>query len=145
VVLAVVSTATLLVLACCARPLLLATFDPLAAEAAGLPVQFLAVLETVLLGTVVASVSQLTGSLLVFALLVMPASAALQLTTAIWPSIAISIGIGIATTWVGLGVAFFVPHLPLGFTITTTGFATYLVASAWRGLAERPRRTVATA
>ena len=55
------------------RPLFFASIDPEVAAARGVPVRLLSVLFLVLLGFAVAEATQITGVLLVFALLVMPA------------------------------------------------------------------------
>jgi len=137
---AIVAVVVLSVLGVCARPLVLTTFDPLAGAAAGLPVRIFDAVEVLLLGVVVAAVSQITGALLVFALLVMPAAAAVQLTTKVWRSIGLSIALGLVVVWSGISIAFYLPHLPLGFTITTTGMALYLVSSGWRSWSEGSHR-----
>ena len=63
------------------RPLLFASVDPDVAAARGVPVRaLLGVLFLVLLGAAAAEASQITGALLVFALLVMPAATAQRLT-----------------------------------------------------------------
>ena len=79
--LAVAATA-LIVLAAVAGPLFFASIDPDVAAARGVPVRILSVAFLVLLGVAAAEVSQITGALLVFALLVMPAAAAQQLRLA---------------------------------------------------------------
>ena len=137
---AIVAVVVLSVLGVCARPLVLTTFDPLAGAAAGLPVRIFDAVEVLLLGVVVAAVSQITGALLVFALLVMPAAAAVQLTTKVWRSVGLSIALGLVVVWSGISIAFYLPHLPLGFTITTTGMALYLVSSGWRSWSEGSHR-----
>lgn len=76
VVLLVVAVGALAILATMGRPLLFATIDPEVARTRGVPVGALSAGFLVLLGTAAAEVSQITGVLLVFALLVMPASAA---------------------------------------------------------------------
>jgi len=141
---AIVAVVVLSVLGVCARPLVLTTFDPLAGEAAGLPVRIFDAVEVLLLGVVVAAVSQITGALLVFALLVMPAAAAVQLTTKVWRSVGLSIALGLVVVWAGISIAFYLPHLPLGFTITTTGMALYLVSSGWRSWSEGSHRLRST-
>ena len=66
----------LVVLAAVARPLLFASIDPDVAAARGVPVRLLSFVFLVVLGVAVAEASQITGSLLVFALLVVPAATA---------------------------------------------------------------------
>jgi zinc/manganese transport system permease protein len=88
------------------------------------------------LGLAVAATAQITGALLVFALLVAPAAAAQQLTARIGPGLALSVALGLAVTWVGLGVSFFT-NWPLGFTITTLAFGVYLAARVRRNTQAR--------
>jgi zinc/manganese transport system permease protein len=130
-VLAVVAAAALLVLAVIARPLFFATVDPDVAQARGVPVRMLGTLFLVLLACAAAEVSQITGALLVFALLVMPAATAQQLTAAPLRSFVLTLAIGLLTAWLGLAAAYYSVY-PVGFTITTVGFACYVLAAARR-------------
>jgi zinc/manganese transport system permease protein len=142
VILLVVAAAALAILATIGRPLLFATVDPEVARTRGVPVGGLSAGFLVLLGATAAEVSQITGVLLVFALLVMPASAAQRLTWVPWRSLVATVGIGLAATWLGLAAAYFSPY-PVGFWITTFAFAAYVVASvasiAAKGAVRRPR------
>src|SRR5436189_175298 len=79
-VLLAVGGGALLALAAIARPLLFASVDPEVAAAAGVRVRLLGVGFLVLLGVAVAETSQITGSLLVFALLVLPPATAQVIT-----------------------------------------------------------------
>jgi zinc/manganese transport system permease protein len=130
-VLLVVGGAALLSLAAVARPLLFASVDPEVAAARGVHVRRLSVLFLVLLALTVAEVSQITGTLLVFALLVMPAATAQRITARPAMSLAITIALGLAVTWLGLAVAYFTPY-PLGFFVTSFAFAGYVTAAAVR-------------
>ncbi|HEV2592594.1 MAG TPA: metal ABC transporter permease, partial [Gaiellaceae bacterium] len=82
-----VSALTLVLLAIGGRQLLYASVDGEAAAAAGVRVQLLSYGFVLLLGLSVAATSQITGALLVFALLVAPAAAAQQLTARPLPSL----------------------------------------------------------
>ena len=79
-VLLIAALACLVVLAAIGRPLLWASIDPDAAAANGVPTRLVAGLFLVVLGAAAAGASQITGSLLVFALLVAPAAAAFHFT-----------------------------------------------------------------
>jgi len=136
VTLLVVAVAVLLVLAAAARPLLFASVDPDVARARGVPVGLLSAGFLVLLACAAAAVSQITGALLVFALLVMPAAAAQQLTARPRASFVLTIVFGLLTVWVGLGVAYFSVY-PVGFYVTTIGFGLYVAASGYRITADR--------
>lgn len=120
----VVAAALGMILAAIGRPLFFASVDPRVASARGVPVRGLGVAFLVLLGTAAAATTQLTGALLVFALLVMPAATAQRLTSRPVVSLALGMGIALLVTWAGLAVAYFSPY-PLGFWVTTFAFALY--------------------
>ena len=126
-VLAVVAGVTVIALGVMARPLLFASVDPDVALARGVPVAGLSTLFLALLGVTAAASSQITGSLLVFALLVLPAATAQSLTANPARSAALAVGIALVVTWAGLAVAYFSPF-PIGFWITSLAFGTYIVA-----------------
>ncbi len=130
-VLFVVAVAALVTLVLVGRPLLFASVDPDVAAARGVRVRALSVLFLVLLGLTVAEVSQITGTLLVFALLVMPAATAQLITVRPATSLAITVAIGLVVTWLGLAVAYFTPY-PIGFFVTSFAFAGYLGAALAR-------------
>jgi zinc/manganese transport system permease protein len=131
--------AVLAVLAVIGRPLLFASVDPDMATASGVPVRALSVVFLVLLGAAVAETAQITGALLVFALLVMPAAAAQRLTSRPATSLLLAVAIGIVVTWTGLTAAFFSPY-PIGFYVTSIAFAVYLAAQAVPALWRQTRR-----
>jgi zinc/manganese transport system permease protein len=131
VTLAAVGAVVLVVLGVIGRPLFFATVDADVAAARRVPVRALSVVFLLVLGCTAAEVSQITGALLVFALLVMPAAAAQQLTARpVW-SLAVTVAIGVVVTWLALAVAYFSVY-PVGFYVTTFGFAAYLLAAALR-------------
>ncbi len=129
----------LVVLAVIARPLYFTTVDQDVARARGVPVRLVSTVFLVLLAVAAAGTSQVTGSLLVFALLVAPAATAVRLTARPVVGVFLSMLVAVAITWVGEGVAFFSPY-PIGFWVTTFGFAVFLIASAYRAVADRARR-----
>lgn len=107
------------------RPLLFASLDPEIAEARGLPVRSLGVAFMVLLGFTVATAVQLVGVLLIFALLVLPAATAQQLTPRPARAIGYAVVIAIGCVWLGLVIGFYLPYPP-SFFITTLTFVGYL-------------------
>jgi zinc/manganese transport system permease protein len=115
------------VMAVIGRRLLFATVDPAVAEARGVPVRALGVVFLVLLGAATAEASQITGSLLVFALLVMPAATAQLITARPAASLVLTVLIGLLVTWVGLAVAYFTVY-PIGFYVTAFAFTAYVGA-----------------
>lgn len=120
-----VALAALAVLALVGRPLLFASVDAAVARAAGVPTGLLAVAFLLLLGLAVAATAEITGALLVFALLVTPAATAQQLTARVGPGLALSVALALAVTWLGLGVAYFSPY-PVGFWVTSFSFGLYV-------------------
>ena len=140
VVLLVAGGVCLIALAVIGRPLLFATVDPDVAAARGLRVRLLSLVFLLLLGIAAAGTSQVTGSLLVFALLVAPAATATRLTARPAFGMVLSIVIALLVTWVGEGIAFFSPY-PIGFWVTTLAFAAFLLAALFRALVDlRARR-----
>jgi zinc/manganese transport system permease protein len=109
------------------RPLLFASVDPDVAAARGVRVRALSIAFLVLLGAATAEAAQITGALLVFALLVMPAATAQRLTPRPPASLVLTVVIGWAVTWAGLIAAYYTPY-PIGFYVTTFAFAAYLGA-----------------
>jgi zinc/manganese transport system permease protein len=74
----------------------------------------------------VAATSQITGALLVFALLVAPAASAQVITSRPIASLMLSVVIALAIAWAGLVVAYYSIY-PVGFYITTFGFGAYIL------------------
>jgi zinc/manganese transport system permease protein len=125
--LAVVAVIVLAALLAIGRPLLLSSLDPEAARARGLPVGLFDVGFLLILGLTVAATSQITGALLVFALLVAPPAAAQALTPRPGLSLALSVVFALLVMWLGLGISYFSIY-PLGFFVTSFGFALYVAA-----------------
>jgi zinc/manganese transport system permease protein len=122
-----VAAVVLSTLAMLGRPLLFASVDPGVAGSRGLRVARLSGAFLVLLGLAVAATSQVTGPLLVFALLMMPAASAQALTARPAVSLVVSVAFGLVAVWVGLGLAYFSPYPP-GFFVTVVSFALYVLA-----------------
>src|SRR6202011_3847934 len=139
-IVAVVAAAAIAVLVGIGRPLFFASIDPEVAAARGVPVRALALAFLVLLGLAVAETAQITGTLLVFALLVAPAATAQQLTARPALGMALAVVIALLVTWLGFAIAYFTVY-PIGFFVTTLAFAAYLGARAvrWRTRAAGPR------
>ena len=127
-------------LALMARPLFFASVDPDVADGRGVPVRALSIGFLVLLGVAAAEVGQITGSLLVFALLVVPAASAQVLTSKPLLSCGLTVLFGVAVTWLSLFVAYYASSLPIGFLLTTIAFAVYLASRSWRRLVRQQQR-----
>jgi zinc/manganese transport system permease protein len=137
-VLLIVAVVTITFVAAAARPLFFASVDADVARAGGVPVKLLGFGFLLVLGLSVAETSQITGALLVFALLVTPAATAQQLTTRPSLGVALSIAIALAVTWLGLALAYFSIY-PVGFYVTSLSFALHLLVRVIRVPAVRRR------
>lgn len=135
-VLLAVALVALIALALIGRPLLLATLDPALATARGIPVRALDLAFLIILGVCVAATSQITGVLLVFALLVAPAATAQLVTMRPARSLLLAIGCSLLITWLGLGVAYFSIY-PVGFYVTTFATALYVIVRVTRSVRRR--------
>ncbi len=131
-----VAAAAVALLAVIGRPLLFASIDAEVAASRSVPVRLLGAAFLLLLGATAAEVSQITGSLLVFTLLVMPAAAAQRLTARPGLSVLLSVVIAVVVTWLGLGAAYFSVY-PIGFYVSTFAFAAFLLATAWQAYRRR--------
>jgi zinc/manganese transport system permease protein len=130
-VLLLVALAALAILAALARPLLFASVDREVARASGVPVVLLDALFLLVLGLAIAAISQLTGALLVFALLVAPPAAAQRITLRPAIGLILSVAFALVTVWLALAIAYFSIY-PVGFYVTTIGFVIYVLARATR-------------
>lgn len=137
----IICAVSLGVLAVIGRPLLFASVDREVASAAGVPVRAVGVIFLLLLGAAVAGAVQITGALLVFALLVAPAATAQAITTRPGLSLLLSSLIALAITWSALALAYVWPY-PIGFFLTTLAFGVYLVARAISALRDRAGNAV---
>jgi zinc/manganese transport system permease protein len=126
-VLLLVAVVALVTLAVMGRPLFFASVEPTVAAARGVPVRALSVAFLLLLALAAAEVAQITGTLLVFALLVVPAATAQALTANPRRGLVLTVVIGLLITWLGLATAYYSPY-PIGFFVTTFGFLAFLGA-----------------
>lgn len=143
-VLTVTALAALTALALIGRPLLFASVDPRVAEAAGVPVRAVSFAYLILLGCAVAEAAQFTGVLLVLALVVVPAATASVLTARPSTGLLLSVGLALLAVWAGLAAAYFTDR-PVGFWVTTVGFAGYVLARGFAVVRRRFSRRVVTA
>jgi zinc/manganese transport system permease protein len=127
--LAIVAAVTIAALAWLGRALVFASVDPDVAAARGVPVALMSAAFLLLLGLAVAATSQVTGALLVFALLVAPAASAQALTSRPVVSLALGVAFALLVVWLGLGIAYFSVY-PAGFFVATAAFVLYVLARA---------------
>jgi zinc/manganese transport system permease protein len=131
---------TLAALAAVYRPLLLASVSPDLAAARGIPVRLVGVIYLAAMAVAVALSALTIGAILSTALLVGPAATALLLTARPGRAIALAAAIGVATTWLGLLLAYdsyyWPPHhhgWPVSFFVVTLVLLVYLGARIARG------------
>jgi zinc transport system permease protein len=101
------------------KELQFSTFDPEMAEVSGIPAQLLTVSISVMMGLTIVVSLQAVGELLVLALIVLPASAACQVTQSLKKMMLISVAVGIFSSITGLIAAFYL-DAPTGSTIVLT-------------------------
>ncbi len=138
IVLSVISLVLIMLLF---RPLLLSSISPELAAARGIPVRLLGAGYLLALALAVALAAFTIGTILSTALLVGPAATALRLTRSPAKAVLAAALIGIATTWLGIVMAYDSydwPPLgqgwPVSFFVVTLIFLAYLLAGLpnWR-------------
>jgi len=135
--LAIVCVLTLGFFAVVGRPLLFASLDEPVARASGVPVRRVSLAFMLALGFTVAATAQITGALLVFALLIAPAATAQLITPRVGASLVLTVLLGMAITWAGLALAYFYNY-PVGFYLTAVAFSVYLIARLARAAIDHP-------
>lgn len=135
-VLAVAALAVLAAITVLGRRMVFSSVDPALAGAKGISARWTGTVFLIMLGLAVAEVSQITGALLVFALLVMPPAAAQQITSRPGLGVGLSVVLGLVVAWLGLGVSYFSAY-PTGFWITTVGIVVYVSSTVFRAVADR--------
>jgi zinc/manganese transport system permease protein len=132
-----VAAVCLVALAVIARPLLFASVERDVARARGVPVGRLDTGFLLILALAIAATSQITGALLVFALLVAPPACAQQITMRPLAGLALSVAFALVIAWLGLAIAYFSIY-PVGFYVTTLAFGLYLATRATCALLRKP-------
>ncbi len=123
---AIISTLAMLALLLIARPLLFASLDPDVAAAQGVPVRALGLGFMVLLAVTVSEATLAVGALLVFALLLLPAAIAHQVTSRPYAALVLAAGLAVALTWLGIAIGFYTGY-PSSVCISLLAFASYVV------------------
>ena len=132
---AVFSAATIAVIAVIYRPLLLSSFSADLAAARGISLRTVGLLFMLALAVSVGLSSIAIGSVLSTALLIGPAAAALRVTRSLAGALALACGLGVATVWLGVLLAYdsfyWFPNsqgLPVSSFIVALIFAAYLLS-----------------
>jgi zinc/manganese transport system permease protein len=134
--LATISVVVLAVLFVIWRPLSFASLDAEVALARGVPVKLLGLVFMVLLGLTVAAAVQVVGALLVLAVLVIPAAAALRVSSSQFWVPVLSVLFALVAVLGGILLALGA-GLPISPYITTIAFVIYLLARGWQALRNR--------
>jgi manganese/iron transport system permease protein len=109
------------------KELLFSSFDPLMAEASGLPTEFLYYLLLVLLAVTIIVSLQAAGIVLVAALLVTPAATAFQLTKRFQSMVIVSACVGVGSAIGGLYASYYL-NAASGATIVLAATACFFLA-----------------
>jgi manganese/iron transport system permease protein len=149
-----VAAVVLATLAALRKELLLRAFDPDGAAAMGYRVDLLDLVLNVLIALVVVAAVKAVGTVLVIALIIVPAAAARLLTDRVATMVALACGLGALGGWLGLAVSYDVSvqrgvRLAAGATIVVVLVGFFLLALAVgpgrRGLARLLGRPAAPA
>jgi zinc/manganese transport system permease protein len=119
------------------RPLLFASVDEPVARAGGVGTRMLGLGFLLVLGLAVAATAQITGVLLVSALLVAPPATAQLLTARIGLSLALAVFFGVVVAWTGL--AYFTNY-PVGFFVSSVALGLYVLVRLVRARVDRGPR-----
>jgi zinc/manganese transport system permease protein len=140
----VIGVVTLLLIAAMYRPLLFSSVDEDVAQARGVPVRLLSIAFVMTVGLAVAVAVQVVGVLLIFGLVVTPAAIAERVCRSPIQALVAGVLIALASTWIGLFIAYFTPY-PVSFFITAISFCAYLVVRIVETLSARRGRSAAGA
>ncbi|HEX8036820.1 MAG TPA: metal ABC transporter permease, partial [Ktedonobacterales bacterium] len=132
----IVSGATIVVLLVIGRPLLFASLDANVAAAKGVPVRALGLGFMVLLAVTVGVATIAVGALLVFALLLLPAAIAYQVTTRPYAGMGLAALLAVAFTWLGITIGFYT-GVPSSVCISLLAFVGYVASVGVGALAPR--------
>ena len=133
------SVIVLAVLTAIFRPLLFASLDEEVAQARGVRVRAIGIGFMLLMALAVSEAVQVSGVLLIFALLVAPGAIAERIARRPAAALAVSGCLAVLITWISLALAYYTPY-PVSFYVTSLAFAGYLTARAWTAWAGQARR-----
>ena len=125
------------------KELLFYTFDPLGAQAVGLPVNLLNLGLMMLIGLTIVASLKAVGVVLVLSLLITPASTAYLLVKRLHQVMILGVGIGILSSISGMYISYFY-NLPSGPAIVLVSFGLFILAflfSPTQGILTHPAST----
>jgi len=131
------SVMVLVILAVMYRPLLFASLDEEVAQARGVPVGPLGIAFMLLMALAVTEAVQVSGVLLIFALLIAPGAIAERVTHRPATALALSGSLAVLITWVSLALAYYTPY-PVSFYVPALAFVLYLGMRLLTARAGRP-------
>jgi zinc/manganese transport system permease protein len=134
------SAGVLVVLAVGYKMLTFDSFDPIGAQAAGFPLQFISIGFLVVLAVVTAEASQVVGALMVFTLMTIPAAVARNFTHSLGRMILYSILIALIGMWLGLTLGYYT-NLPISFLISGIEGVFYFLSLGWSFVLARTKPT----
>ncbi|WP_413301075.1 metal ABC transporter permease [Bacillus sp. 1P10SD] len=132
------STGVLVLLLIGFKMLTFDSYDPVGAEAAGLPVRGISIAFLLILSIAVVGAVQIVGALLVFTLMTTPAATARHLSQKVSRMILYSVLLAVIGLWLGLVIGYYT-NLPVSFFITAIQAIFYFAALSWRNHRERIR------
>ncbi len=138
IIMSVVAVAAIAVLF---RPLLLSSVSPNLAEASGISAKLMEICFLAILALATAMALPVVGALLVFSLMVGPASAARALTSRPLLAMLLSAFIALVTVWSAIAASY-LSNWPVGFFVGAFGMGAYLGGRLWRRTARRTAQTV---
>ncbi|MDJ0520337.1 MAG: metal ABC transporter permease [Trichodesmium sp. MO_231.B1] len=139
----IIGVIVLLVVILLYKELLFYTFDPLGAQAVGLPVNLLNLGLMMLIGLTIVASLKAVGVVLVLSLLITPASTAYLLVKRLHQVMILGVGIGILSSISGMYISYFY-NLPSGPAIVLVSFGLFILAflfSPTQGILTHPAST----
>lgn len=133
---AVMSVISIAAIAVMFRPLLLSSLSPDLAEARGVSNQRMELWFLTILAFATSVALPVVGALLVFSLIVGPASAARSLTDRPLVAVVLSAGISVITVWAAISLSY-VSNWPVGFFVGSIGAVSYAMGRVWIRIAWR--------
>lgn len=115
------------------RPLKFDSFDHVGAEVKGIHTNFISVLFLIVLALSVSTAAQIVGSLLIFVLLTLPASAAKFVSRTVSGMILFSIVAALIGVWLGLYLGY-LTNWPVSFFIAVIECIIYFLALGWQAV-----------
>ena len=112
------------------RPLLVNSLSPELGEARGVSSRGMEFCFLIVLALTTAIALPVVGALLVFSLMVGPASAARSLTDRPLPAMLLSVSIALATVWAAIALSY-ISNWPVGFFVGGLGAIGYAFGRAW--------------